>query len=105
VEPTTIPEESTTIPPTTTTTVTTTTHEEPPPTTKTTTMIPTVKPCTNDGLNRTDMVLGEVCGQYGVDGRCTVSYSACMQSKTDTSWKCRCSQGYAKQNQRCVASK
>ena len=75
-----------------------------PPTT-TPTMIPTVTPCTSNGLNRTDMVLGEECGEYGVDGRCTVLHSACMQSKMDTSWKCRCSQGYAKKNQGCVASK
>jgi hypothetical protein len=74
-------------------------------TTPTTTMIPTVTPCTSNGLNRTDMVLGEECGEYGVDGRCTVLHSVCMQNKMDTSWKCRCSQGYAKKNQGCVASK
>ena len=88
------------MPPSTTTTPTTTTEP-------TTTMIPTVTPCTSNGLNRTDMVLGEECGEYGVHGRCTVLHSACMQSKMDTSWKCRCSQGYAEknQNQGCVASK
>ena len=90
--------------PTTTTTPTTTIPITMPPS-PTTTMIPTVTPCTSNGLNRTDMVHGEECGEYGVDGRCTVLHSACMQSKMDTSWKCRCSQGYAKKNQGCVASK
>lgn len=92
----------------TTTTVITTTRMEPPPTTattKATTMIPTVTPCTSDGLNRTDKVLGEECGKHGANGRCNVSYSACMQSRIDTSWKCRCSQGFAKRVLECEASK
>ncbi|VDH94051.1 Hypothetical predicted protein, partial [Mytilus galloprovincialis] len=53
-----------------------------------------------EGVNRTDATLDEECGAYSGTAKCIIPNSAC--TTIDSTWICRCSQGYAKKNGLCT---